>query len=226
MKKLLTFTYVVVVVVLFSGCSMSNFTSNDNTSQYAPGVFSKKEHIHVDLNNAVIDLGNQLFANKIATRQRKKIAITSFVDLNQLNKTTTFGRVLGESMINELHVRGFRVSDFRGQDAISINATGEFHITRDIAKVKPKIANSYILVGTYSLFDYDSIAINTRLINFDTGEVISSGRIVYAYADCNLFDLCKSVGLSGGGKEIKLITDNCSTTSCPDKQCSTGICPK
>lgn len=225
MKKVLALTSAISLVALFTGCSMPNFLQNsdtvNNTQQYKSAV--KSANVHNDLNSAVVELGNQLLTNKIIIKQRKKIAVTSFVDLNQLNKTTTFGRVMGESMINELHVRGFRVTDFRGQDAISINTSGEFHITRDIAKLRPKIADSYILVGTYSLFDYDSIAINARLINFDTGDVISSARIVYNYEDCKLFDLCQG----NNSTKIKIITDNCSKAEpCPDTQCVSGICQK
>ena len=225
MKKLLLLTSSISLIALLSGCSLSDFSLKSEPSsdvqhhRYA----AKSNNVYNDLNGAIVELGNQLLANQIAVKQKKKIAITSFVDLNQLNKTTTFGRVLGESMINELHVRGFKVSDFRGQDAIAVNSTGEFHLTRDIAKLRPQIANSYILVGTYSLFDYDSIAINARLINFDTGDVISSARIVYTYENCKLFDLCQG----GTESKINIIADNCAQGEpCPNSQCAGGICQK
>lgn len=120
----------------------------------------------------------------------KKLAITTFVSLNDFKKTSTFGRVASESMINELHIRNFHILDFRGQENISINKNGEYHISREIDRIKNKISDAYILVGTYSIFDQNSIAINIRILDSQSGEVISSGRVVYLMQNCRLFDLC------------------------------------
>ena len=53
----------------------------------------------------------------------KPVLITSFVRLDKLKETSEFGRVIGESMINELSNRGFNVIEYRGQMAVSIKRT-------------------------------------------------------------------------------------------------------
>lgn len=233
----------IFIAFLFSGCfSIFSSSKDDKLVDYTTpsvtdsmqvannGSYPVSNNINVfnNLNSAINSLANQLLHSSLINQNTiRKIAITSFVDLNQLNNTTTFGRVLGESMINELHIRKFKVIDFRGQDAISINARGEFHLTRDVAKLKPLINNAYVLVATYSLFDYNSIVLNARIINFDNGDVLSTGRAIYNYEDCRLFDMCTQ-GENGDyeSNTIKIVTDGCSKVSCPSGQCVNGICGK
>ncbi len=66
----------------------------------------------------------------------KPVLLTTFVRLDNLKKTSEFGRVLSESMINELSNRGFNVIEFRGQVGVSVNEQGEYFITRDTSKLK------------------------------------------------------------------------------------------
>ena len=98
----------------------------------------------------IIELADSLLASsRIPQTDMGNIAITSFVDLDQLNKTTHFGRTLAETFFNELFIRGFNITDFRGQNALSINNTGEFFITRDVSKLNKKITNKYINENSY-----------------------------------------------------------------------------
>lgn len=172
-----------------------------------------------------MDVANQLQnSSAIANTLPNEIGITAFVDLHQLNKTTKFGRLLGESFYNELFVRGFNVLDFRGQNAINVNATGEFFITRDIEKLSKEVKNSYVLVGTYAPFG-QNIIINARIIDNNDGKVVSSARAIYKTSNiCAITENCVNVQPTTQTatpikmvkpKTIKLTTDNCSTKECP-----------
>ncbi|MBS9782737.1 MAG: hypothetical protein KGV43_02925, partial [Arcobacter sp.] len=77
---------------------------------------------------------------------------------------------------------------------------GQFYISRQLEKLKKKKDEIYMLVGTYSRFDYDSLVLNARLIDSDTSEVISTARVIYVYEDCSLFNLCTQ-------KKMKIIRD-------------------
>ena len=128
-------------------------------------------------------------------------------------------------MFNELHIRKFNVTDFRGQDAISVNADGEFHITRDVDKLKDHIsATEYIVVGTYVKFENSSVLINSRIIDSETGAIISTARVIYTPKDCRLFNLCNIKNSKPADFGIDIVTDNCSKVSCPTQKCKDGIC--
>ena len=194
-KTLTKLLLTISIIVLFTACNQNTIVipqkeASTNTTYYT-------------LNGAILSIANQLSTNnKLANTDTGTLTITSFVDLKQLNKTSQFGRVLSESLFSELFIRGFNLSDFRGQNAISVNANGEFYITRNITKLQSEVSNSYILVGTYSKID-QNIMLNARMLDNKTGKIISSARAMYANDDCSIFGVCNNAQ-----RKIKIVTDN------------------
>ena len=143
------------------------------------------------LEATINSLATQMMRNqKISTI--KPILITSFVKLDQFKKTSEFGRVISESLINELSNKGFNVIEFRGQMSVSINDDGEYFISRKPHELKDSIPNTYVVVGTYSR-QYKKIILNARVIDNITGKIITSARAVYEHgvvSDCILFRDC------------------------------------
>ena len=146
----------------------------------------------ISLEQTITSLATQMMQNK-KFNSFKPVLITSFVRLDNFKKTTEFGRVIGESLINELSNRNFNVIEFRGQLAVSINAEGEYYISRNIKKLKDKIENTYVVVGTYSR-QFEKVMLNARVIDNESGRIISSARATYVHGlrnDCVLFKDCK-----------------------------------
>lgn len=237
------FVLFISFVILLSGCSITKNLSKDEkkiakkqetiynvrTADYTR-PYADTEKVYQNLNGAIVAIADQLFTSNTDKSKITSVILTSFTDLNQLNKTTTFGRLLSESMFNELHIRKFHVTDFRGQDAVSVNADGEFHLTRDVSKLKDHIeATEYILVGTYVKFENNSVLINSRIIDSETGSIISTARVIYQPVDCSLFDICsKKIEEEKMSPKkpfgINIITDNCSKVECPKQNCKEGVC--
>ncbi len=143
-----------------------------------------------ELDDRIVELADNLLASSKLTKENMgNIAITSFVDLHKLSNTSAFGRTLGETFFNELFIRGFEVADFRGQNALTINTTGEFFITRDAKLINKNIENTYVLVGTYSLID-NKLLINARIMDNITGKVVASAKTYYNTNDCKLLNNC------------------------------------
>lgn len=198
-----------VAVFLFQGC-------NQNTI-VIPKEKASTNEVYFTINDAILSLANQLSKNNsLSPKDTGTITVTSFVDLQQLNKTSQFGRVIGESLFSELFVRGFNVSDFRGQNAITINANGEFYITRNITMLQSEVSNTYILVGTYSKID-QNVIINARILDNKTGKIVTSGRVMYANDDCSIFNVCNNAQ-----RKIKLVSDEPSTPATSSHQASDG----
>ncbi len=160
-------------------------TVNTITDQFKTKTNSKE-----GLDDVVSKIAEQLNAKK-GDMDGRSIAITSFVELSQLNKTTNFGRILGESFFNELYTRGFNVTDFRVQKELSINANGEFFISRDVKKLNEIVEMDYALVGTYSQIE-EGVLINARIVDTINGKVVASSRVVYNDKSCEIFENCTS----------------------------------
>lgn len=171
-------------------CASSSLTAqeirDDKPANDGYGVIEYDNPVDMKINELA---DNLLASSRINKEDMQNIAITSFVNLHNLERTSYFGRTISEAFFNELFVRGFNVVDFRGKRNISINNTGEFFITRDIKKVRKEIKNKYVLVGTYTVL-YNKILINARIMDNLTGELVATGKTYIRTNDCKLLGTC------------------------------------
>lgn len=173
---------------------LKEYNKVQTTKQHLEIAQDKQRYVTTQetLEGTISSLATQMMRNaKMNTN--KPVLITSFVRLDEFKKTTEFGRVVSESLIDELSNRGFNIIEFRGQLGVSVNDEGEYFITRKTNKLKNKIPNTYIVVGTYSR-QYGRVMLNARVIDNITGKIISSSRATYNHKrmnDCMLFKDCK-----------------------------------
>lgn len=196
-------------IALFAGCSSKPLFTQDSYNDKSVMEENKKVQItkqHMEIAqdmqlNVTTQQTLEATINSLATQMMrnrkmdttKPILITSFVRLDNFKKTTEFGRIVSESLINEMSNRGFNVIEYRGQMAVSINERGEYFITRNPHKLKDKVPNTYVVVGTYSR-QFGKVMLNARVMDNITGKIISSARSTYQHNkrnDCILFKDCK-----------------------------------
>ncbi len=211
-KKMISVFFLSFLVLSFSSCYKKQVTpapavipvqpDKELTEQYnkvqktKKGIEIAKDNQHFVTNQSTLEgtinsLAVQMLHNK-KLKTSKPMLITSFVRLDKFKKTTEFGRIVGESLINELSNRGFNMIEYRGQTAVSINDQGEYFISRKPYELKDKAPDTYVVVGTYSR-QYRKVMLNARVIDNITGKVITSARSTYLHGlfnDCLLFQDC------------------------------------
>ena len=127
-------------------------------------------------NSKMIFLADQLERNADRKSLSNTFIVTSFVNLNRLSETTPFGRLVAENVIHELQVRKWHVFEVRLTKDIIVNESGEFSLSRDIKKLKDQYQIGGIVTGTYSISGGHAI-LNARVIDINTGVVVSSGQV-------------------------------------------------
>jgi len=127
------------------------------------------------LNKIVSNLSSKL-TNRIEFNNNDKIAIASFVSLNNFNKTDNIGNIISENLIYELQSKGFNVVDFKTMNNIKIKKNGDFVFSRDIKDLRTKYSVKYILSGTSTAFK-TGLSINARIIAIKDHSVIATGQI-------------------------------------------------
>lgn len=132
----------------------------------APGKFSSR----------MIFLADQLERNIDTKLTSASYLIGSFVDLNDMGKTSPMGRLIAENLMHELQVRSWRIFEPRLMQNFMINENGEFVLSREVKQLRDKFAVTAVVVGTY-VSSGDHTVVNARVINIDSGMVISSGQI-------------------------------------------------
>ena len=206
MNQILKISIVLITLIFtFTGCT----TNNMNSAMTTPT--KRVSPVKNTLNATIVDLAQQLKrSSRLNIRDKGSIAVTTFVDLNLLEKTTYFGRSLGESMFNELFVRGFNVSDFRGAKVITVTPKGEFYITRNVNNISNEVVNKYILVGTYTKIARN-ILLNVRIVDNHSGKIVASARSIYKNDYCKLNPQFCSSDSSLNKRKIKIVSNDITT---------------
>ncbi len=128
------------------------------------------------LNTQIHEIALQLLRNfRDESGPSGPVAVATFVDLNNLYRTSPFGRYIAEQLMGELQRAGFNVVEIRKADSIMVKPRyGEYGLSRDIQELARQSSARYILAGTY-VTRGRYIMINARLISNENNLVASSG---------------------------------------------------
>ncbi len=105
------------------------------------------------------------------------IGVSTFVNVDDLYNSSTFGRVISEQVMSELSMRGFDVVELRHSDAMQFLASdGEFAMSRDVAMVRRERDLGGVLVGTYTISPI-RVYLNARLVDPSNSHVVAAGSV-------------------------------------------------
>lgn len=105
------------------------------------------------------------------------IGVTTFVNIDDLYASSTFGRMVGEQLMSELAMKGFDVVELRHADALQfLDSSGEFALSRDTRAVRPSRNLGAVVVGTYTTSP-ERVYLNARLVDPSTSLVLSAGSV-------------------------------------------------
>lgn len=105
------------------------------------------------------------------------IGVTTFVNVDDLYASSTFGRMVGEQLMSELSMKGFDVVELRHTDVLQfLERGGEFALSREAGVVRPERNLAGVVVGTY-VSSPERVYVNARLIDPSTSVVLSAGSV-------------------------------------------------
>ena len=158
-KKILIIKYTHMVLFffllsLFSCISLNNLklknSNNDNDND--------------TLSNLIKTITNELSSvSTLEFSNGEKLLITSFVDLNNLKKSSSFGRLLSERLMTSMGNRGYNIIELRsGANLFIIEKEGEMVLTRNNHEISDKIYGGAIIYGTY-LVSKQNVFVTARI---------------------------------------------------------------
>lgn len=161
----------VLIAALFVGCSRRY----SDMPAYLPFVFDDSE------NKSVGRFKTSFLADQIDEYYRGTnagpIGVTTFVNVDDLYSTSTFGRMVSEQLMSELAMKGYDVIELRHSDALQfLNPSGEFALSRDIATVRRERELGGVVVGTYVVSPL-RVYLNARLLDPTSSVVLSAGSV-------------------------------------------------
>lgn len=128
---------------------------------------------------------------KVPIDKEKAIIVTSLVSVNNLDHSSSMGRMAGEVLANKLSQKGFTVKELKmGQNKIFIKeGKGEFVLSRKLQEIAKLYDVQAVVVGTYAVGEelelkrYGETMLNRpltklylsiRMVTTDTDNICSS----------------------------------------------------
>lgn len=101
------------------------------------------------------------------------VLVATMVQLDDLQKSSTLGRVVMQQVASRLSQYGYRIVESRLRQDMAIKPyEGEFMLTRDVAKLmQAQYAAQAVLVGSY-VENSGAVYFSLRLIRLDDGSVV------------------------------------------------------
>ncbi len=149
-------------------------------SRKAPVTAMSPEYVDAqELKLKIRELADQLLATMPNQSLTGLVAMpTSFVNQDNVQQSSPFGRLVGESLIYEFNQRGFPVREYRLPGYIDIiPQQGDFALLRKglINTTGEKWAA--LIIGTYYRTP-DAVFVNARLVRAADGMVLRTGQLV------------------------------------------------
>lgn len=137
------------------------------------------------LDEATTGVANSLLdCSAAAIVKNSKIAVTSFVQNADVTRSSDFGVVFAETLSSKLRSKGANTVELKAQKAVllSVAQQGEFALSRDAKNFRSSLSTPFVVVGVYDVVE-DGLMINARLVDLDSGAVLSSSMMLIANAD-------------------------------------------
>ncbi|MEN8190227.1 MAG: FlgO family outer membrane protein [Thermodesulfobacteriota bacterium] len=130
------------------------------------------------------------------------ILTATFVDDNNLDETSRFGRILQQHISSRLVQKGYTVREWKlRHDMLMREKQGEIMLSRELSKITAEQSIQAVLVGTYS-YTNDIMYLSARLVEPRTRNILAT----YDYQICMDDNILAMFGLmrkSPGGDEVQ-----------------------
>ena len=112
---------------------------------------------------------------KASLSDSDRLIVATFYDIDDLEKSSTFGRSLTENVIKNFVDNGIKVYEIKlRKNLIYVKKKeGEFALTRNIKKLARFYKANYIVVGTYKI-GREIIYVNLKVIDPKTSIIVAS----------------------------------------------------
>lgn len=156
-----------ILLILLSGCSSFNCTRLE-------GILGGETNLIKFSYKIADNLIDKALPPLMPRAPNMPIVVTTFVNNNNLQQTSQFGRILQEHISSRLTQRGYTIKEIKIANTMTIEQhSGETILSRDLSKLQETQDAQAILIGTLSRTKR-TLYISTRLVHPANSIVISS----------------------------------------------------
>ncbi len=153
-------TKIILYTALFSGLIISCSTIKD------------KNLIHASYVAADTLLGTRIKPTLYSEKQ--PILVASFVNIDNVQYSSTFGRIIAEQIGSRLVQRGYKVIEMKMRGTIFVQEqTGELLLSRKVRELSVEHDAYAVIVGTYGASE-KTVYVTAKLIRTQDNVILSS----------------------------------------------------
>ena len=168
-------TFLLAAVFLLGGCGSTNVTTDGNFPfvHFYPTLLEKTDQA---TDRLIAGLDHSFPSGG-------PLLVASLANINNLEQSSTFGRVISEQIGGHLTDADFRVLDTRLRSRIFVKqGSGEFLLSREVREVSQTYDAAAVLVGTYAEAD-GSIYVSLRLVRSTDSLILSATSFTVPVTD-------------------------------------------
>lgn len=179
-KSLRVVTAAAAILVTLSACAGNELAPRPGPSYYNDGPARLSAGTaQTDMAGLVYRATEQLAAtSRVALDPDRPVIVASLVDIDYLESSSTFGRVIGRQATGRLVQLGYHVRETTLRNSLAIRPrTGELMLTRDIQELSRDMQAQAVVAGTYGV-GRDTVSIQLALIRPTDGRILSAVDLV------------------------------------------------
>jgi TolB-like protein len=134
----------------------------------------------VDANDDIITAANYKAAEYLIGKSPKDmfknspLLVASFVNVDNLNESSTFGRMISEQISSRFKQLGCTAIEMKLRTTIFIKeGSGEFLLSRELSDISTKYNAQAVVVGTYASAS-DRVYLTVRIVNAADSTILAS----------------------------------------------------
>ena len=156
-----------LILLILGGCANLNCTRLE-------GLLGGKTNLVTFSYKIAEDLVQQALPPLTPIHPEMPVLVTTFVSNSNLEKTSSFGRLLQEHITSRLVQLGYTVRELKVANHLYIEPqSGETILTRNLSQLNPNLQAQAIVVGTFTRTNR-ILYLSTRLVNPSNNNIISS----------------------------------------------------
>ncbi|GAA5647353.1 MULTISPECIES: FlgO family outer membrane protein [Vibrio] len=143
--------------------------------QYQGSQFMLMDSPRHTIDFFVESMTEDLMVSNTSISARTPIAITSFVDLQNMDATNWLGNTVSEGFIHQFQRRGFKVVDYKTTGSIQVTQQGDFAFSRDWKDLSHEQDVQFVLTGTM-LRQEGGVLVNARVVGMQSRVVVATAQ--------------------------------------------------
>ncbi len=216
LRNLVVFTSVALTLAGCAGLGQPAAVRVDAAPQVPARQLDAEISIARSIGQAAYAIADRLAANAIEPLgPTDTVLVASFVSINNLEESSTFGRLMAEQIASRFAQRGTRVIELkvRQQSVFIKEGKGEFMLSRDVRAISASHNVSGIVVGTYADAG-DLVYVSARIVR-PADNVIRSATDFGIPLDPSVV----SAALRGRSAEVRRAATECFLRGAETEEC-------